>query len=175
MDDRQGGRPAGAGWLTRTAAARKLGVSVATVRRREGTTLHPITDDKGVRRFDPAEVEVLGRESAQHDPAPTDAPSEIGELAAQVFPLFARGDSFTDVVIATRLAPATIRALHQEWQLGYGSRPSAPIEDDDSDAEDVTAAERARDERALAEWEKRMRAQQREHVRLDRIERRRRR
>jgi hypothetical protein len=43
--------------LTRSQVARRLGKSIATVRRMEGSELHPWKDDAGVHRFDPDEVD----------------------------------------------------------------------------------------------------------------------
>jgi hypothetical protein len=43
--------------LTRIEVARRLGKSVATVRRMEGTMLHPRRDYAGVHRFDLKEIE----------------------------------------------------------------------------------------------------------------------
>jgi hypothetical protein len=37
--------------LTRDDVAKRLDISISTVRRLEGTRLHPLIDDKGVRRF----------------------------------------------------------------------------------------------------------------------------
>jgi predicted transcriptional regulator len=37
--------------LTRDDVAKRLGVSVSTMRRLEGTRLHPLLDDKSVRRL----------------------------------------------------------------------------------------------------------------------------
>jgi len=45
--------------LTRGQVAKRLARSIATVRRIEGTLLHPRTDFRGIRRFDEAEVEAL--------------------------------------------------------------------------------------------------------------------
>ena len=45
--------------LTRAQVARRLGKSIATVRRLEGTLLHPRLDYRGVNRFDPVDVEEL--------------------------------------------------------------------------------------------------------------------
>ena len=47
--------------LTRIQVARRLGKSVATVRRLEGAQLHPYVDASGVHRFDVREVERLAR------------------------------------------------------------------------------------------------------------------
>jgi len=38
---------------------------LATVRRLEGTELHPVVDASGVHRFDPREVEALARDNVQ--------------------------------------------------------------------------------------------------------------
>jgi len=51
-----------AGMLTRSQVARRLGKSVATVRRLEGIVLHPKTDRRGTKRFDAHEVEALRRD-----------------------------------------------------------------------------------------------------------------
>lgn len=45
--------------MTRKQVARRLGKSVATVRRLEGHLLHPSRDSRGIHRFDPNEVESL--------------------------------------------------------------------------------------------------------------------
>lgn len=47
--------------LTRSQVARRLGKSIATVRRMEGVALHPQRDARGVQRFDPHEVERVAR------------------------------------------------------------------------------------------------------------------
>src|SRR5688572_29571556 len=45
--------------LTRAQVARRLGKSIATVRRLEGESLHPLQDEAGVYRFDAAQVDRL--------------------------------------------------------------------------------------------------------------------
>jgi uncharacterized protein YlxW (UPF0749 family) len=45
--------------LTRSQVARRLGRSLATVRRAEGKALHPTVDGRGVHRFDASEVDAL--------------------------------------------------------------------------------------------------------------------
>lgn len=47
--------------LTRTQVARRLGRSLATVRRLEGTELHPTQDARGVHRFDTDEVDAVAQ------------------------------------------------------------------------------------------------------------------
>src|SRR4051812_35685490 len=53
--------------LTRSQVARRLGKSVATVRRIEGILLAPARDRRGVYRFDPADVDDLARDIACGD------------------------------------------------------------------------------------------------------------
>ena len=45
--------------MTRQQVARRLGKSLATVRRLEGIRLHPVRNVRGVHHFDPDEVEAL--------------------------------------------------------------------------------------------------------------------
>ncbi len=47
--------------MTRGQVAKRLGKSLATVRRIEGVLLHSTQDSQGVHRFDPDEVETLAR------------------------------------------------------------------------------------------------------------------
>lgn len=46
--------------LTRAGVAKRLGKSIATIRRMEGVELHPVRDEHGVYRFDPDEVDRVG-------------------------------------------------------------------------------------------------------------------
>ncbi len=50
--------------LTRSQVARRIGRSIATVRRLEGTKLHPLVTSNGVRLFDPKEVGDVAHEVA---------------------------------------------------------------------------------------------------------------
>lgn len=45
--------------MTRKQVARRLGKSIATVRRIEGVLLHPTRDERGIHHFEPDEVESL--------------------------------------------------------------------------------------------------------------------
>jgi hypothetical protein len=47
--------------MTRGQVARRLGKSLATVRRMEGVQLHPWLDEHGIHRFGRAEVETVAR------------------------------------------------------------------------------------------------------------------
>ena len=49
------------GMVTRAGVAKRLGLSIASVRRMEGRELHPWTDERGVHQFDASEVEQLVR------------------------------------------------------------------------------------------------------------------
>ena len=48
--------------MTRKQVAARLGRSLATVRRLEGTELHPVVDASGVHRFSSREVEALAQD-----------------------------------------------------------------------------------------------------------------
>ena len=50
--------------LTRGQVARRIGRSLATVRRLEGSKLHPLVTSNRVRLFDPKEVDQVAREVA---------------------------------------------------------------------------------------------------------------
>lgn len=51
--------------LTRSQVAKRIGRSIATVRKMEGRTLHPRVDARGVHRFDVVEVEAVARRIAE--------------------------------------------------------------------------------------------------------------
>jgi hypothetical protein len=61
--------------LTRDDVAKRLNVSVSTVRRLEGTRLHPLIDDKSVRRFKASDVERLAKELEAEQRSPRSRPS----------------------------------------------------------------------------------------------------
>lgn len=79
--------------LTRDDVAKRLDVSISTVRRLEGTRLHPLIDGKGVRRFKASDVERLAKEMQAEQRSPRNAQKAVvraaeipkGELAALVF------------------------------------------------------------------------------------------
>jgi hypothetical protein len=52
--------------LTRSQVARKLGKSVATVRRMEGVELNPVRDERCFHRFDEREVALVARRIAEN-------------------------------------------------------------------------------------------------------------
>jgi hypothetical protein len=79
--------------LTRKQVAHRLGVAETSVRRLEGTQLHPVHLGRFVY-FDEQEVESY---AADHASART--PRNTGEVAARAFELFRTGHGFRDVVI----------------------------------------------------------------------------
>jgi hypothetical protein len=96
--------------MTRKQAADRLGVAETSVRRLEGTYLHPIRDGRFVF-FDEAEVERCAAEGCgrrKHD---------SGDVAARAFELFREGRDFRDVVIELRQPPERIRQLLREYAL----------------------------------------------------------
>lgn len=102
--------------LTRGQVAERLGVSVASVRRMEGKSLHPTIEGASVRHFDPAEVEaVKGTLAATPKKS---APSD-GALHAKAFRLFREKREFDEIVIELEQPPAVVRGLYRDWQSGF--------------------------------------------------------
>jgi len=115
--------------LTRGQVATRLGISVSTVRRLEGAKLHPAIDSDDVRWFEESEVASLAAEIAnttsakrRGGSAPTTtmtAPGRsLGEIAALAFERFEQRQSLAEIVVGLRLAPETVRALFEQWNLG---------------------------------------------------------
>jgi hypothetical protein len=114
--------------LTRAQVAKRLGISLSSVRRMEDDRLHPTVGADGVRRFDPAEVAMVASELIERTPAagkrrggtsnsgpPAIAP---GELAARVFECLEERQSLAEIVVGLRVAPDVVRKLHHEWLVG---------------------------------------------------------
>jgi DNA-binding transcriptional MerR regulator len=112
--------------LTRDDVAKRLGVSVSTVRRFEGTRLHPVIDDKSVRRFKASDVERLAKELEAAQRSPRNAQQAVvraaempkGELAALVFERLEQRHSLAEIVIALRVPPEDVRDLYHTWLVG---------------------------------------------------------
>jgi hypothetical protein len=98
--------------LTRKQVADRLGVGETSVRRLEGSRLHPVHRGRFVY-FDEREVESY---AAEH--APGRVTGSSGEIAAQAFELFRAGKGFRDVVIELRQTPERVRQLYREYALG---------------------------------------------------------
>lgn len=87
--------------LTRGQAARRMGVSLATVRRMEGSELHPIIVD-GKHCFP---LEDIDRHRRVTD----------GDLAAMAFQMFNDDKTQVEAVITLKESPERIRKLFQDW------------------------------------------------------------
>ena len=112
--------------LTRDDVAKRLDVSISTVRRLEGTRLHPLIDDKSVRRFKASDVERLAKELEAEQRSPRNAQQAVvraaeiskGELAALVFERLEQRHSLSEIVIALRVPPEDVRDLYHSWLVG---------------------------------------------------------
>ncbi|MBV8757610.1 MAG: hypothetical protein JO257_10055 [Deltaproteobacteria bacterium] len=112
--------------LTRDDVAKRLDVSISSVRRFEGTRLHPLIDDKGVRRFKASDVERLAKELQAEQRSPRNAQRAVvraaevpkGELAALVFERLEQRHSLSEIVIALRVPPEDVRELYHAWLVG---------------------------------------------------------
>jgi hypothetical protein len=92
--------------------AERLAISETSVRRLEGTQLHPAHRGRFVY-FDEREVESYAAEQA-----PGRRTGNPGEIAAKAFELFRAGKGFRDVVIELRQTPERVRQLYREYALG---------------------------------------------------------
>jgi len=107
--------------LTRTQVAKRLGISTSSVRRLEWDRLQPEVDDRGVHRFDPAEVDALATPRAREPARPRSVNPEArersrrGKLAADIFRMFARQTTLAEIVHYTKQPPEVIRDLYREW------------------------------------------------------------
>jgi len=130
--------------LSRAQVAQRLGVSVATVRRNEGTLLHPNLDAQGAHWFDPKEVTALAasranqglaRGSIRSAPSAPE-PRTRGELAALLFERFEQRQSQAEIVIGLRVEPELLRDLFAQYCLGLTEgqlrkrEPNLPLEHD---------------------------------------------
>ena len=134
--------------LTRDDVAKRLGVSISTVRRLEGTRLHPQIDDKSVRRFKASDVERLAKELEAEQRSPRNAQHAVvraaemskGELAARVFERLEQRHSLSEIVIALRVPPEDVRELYHTWLVGLWAgelqrtEPALPARHTDQDA-----------------------------------------
>lgn len=112
--------------LSRAQVAARLDVSISTVRRYEGSRLHPNVGDDEVHWFDPKEVAALAveltteprtarRRNANASVAPVRSRDEI---AALVFERLEQRQSLAEIVIGVRVEPVTVRDLFEQWCLG---------------------------------------------------------
>ena len=101
------------GRLTRPVVAEILQVSVATVRRLEGSLLHPQRDQDGAYVFAPAEVQDVAR---KRPPTSRRHESTSGQVAAAAFALFKQGIGPADAVIELEVPPEEMGRLHSQWE-----------------------------------------------------------
>jgi hypothetical protein len=134
--------------LTRDDVAKRLGVSISTVRRLEGTRLHPLIDDKSVRRFKASDVERLAKELEAEQRSPRNSQQAVaraaemtkGELAALVFERLEQRHSLSEIVIALRVPPEDVRELYHTWLVGLWAgelqrkEPALPARHTDQEA-----------------------------------------
>lgn len=127
--------------LSRSEAAERLGVSVATVRRYEGTLLHPTVDGSGAHWFSPKEVTALAASRANQaidrgairNAKPAPEARTRGELAALVFERFEQRQSHAEIVIGLRVEPELVAELFDQYCLGLTERqlrkrePNVPL------------------------------------------------
>lgn len=105
--------------LTRGQVARRLGLSLSTVRRMEGVQLKPIVGERGVRYFEETEIQtVLVR--VRRTRMPNDERAD-GALAAAAFTLFRNGADVVDVVKQLREVPEKIEQLFGQWKRLRGT------------------------------------------------------
>lgn len=111
--------PGTGAFLTRRQVARRLGLSLSTVRRMEGGELKPIIDERGVRYFEATEIQaVFVRVRRMRRP---DNERADGTLAAAAFTLFQSGADVVAVVKELREAPERIEALFDHWKRLRGT------------------------------------------------------
>jgi hypothetical protein len=105
--------------LTRGEVARRLGLSLSTVRRMEGVQLKPIVGERGVRYFEETEIQtVLVR--VRRTRVPVDERTD-GTLAAAAFTRFRNGADVVAVVTELRVAPEKIESLFEHWKRLRGT------------------------------------------------------
>ena len=103
------------GKLTRAEVARRLGVSVTTLRRMEGTRLHPTRRADGTHVFDETEVEAVLVTYRQVRSRTTRATAEDGAIAARAFECFDQRVPVGEVVKRLEIAPERAAALQLAW------------------------------------------------------------
>lgn len=98
--------------LTRGEAARVLGISKSSLRRREGNLLHPVKGPRGVHLFDETELRAV---VVRHSRGVRADPGIDGEIAAEVFDRLDRGIHPVDIVKEIRLEPSRVEQLQSQW------------------------------------------------------------
>jgi hypothetical protein len=142
--------------IKRSEAARMLGVSVSTLRRREGNLVNPIIGPDGIRLFDEAEVRSVSITVRQQQSISAIGPRG-GDVAAEVFTLLDDGVHGVEIVKRLRLPPDVVVALQAQWA---GMRGGFVVTQEEADELAVhTRARRATSARvAVAQVESRVAA-----------------
>ena len=130
-------------WPRRGEAAKRLGISVATLRRYEGKLIHPIKDKNGEHRFDPQELDALAEKlrkrgvrkaaSKQRTDAPRPAPSRdappeprvSGATTKRAFEMFEQKYSRARVTIELGEPIENVNWLHENY-LAMSGKAVAP-------------------------------------------------
>jgi len=100
--------------LKRSEAARVLGISVSTLRRREGELIQPVIGANGVHLFEESELKTV-MVTVRHRQAISSMGPSAGDVAAEVFALLDEQMHPADLVKRLRLAPDVVMALHEQW------------------------------------------------------------
>jgi hypothetical protein len=113
--EEESGTPTGAGrMLNRPEAARQLGISESTLRRRiEGSVITPVVGPDGVHRFCEQQVKELIVRRVQL--GPPDPAAYDGPTAAAIFALFDEGLTAIEVVKRTQHDPRLVGALRERY------------------------------------------------------------
>jgi hypothetical protein len=101
--------------LTRTQVARRLGRSIATVRRLEGEGLHPVTDERGVHWFDEREVDRLLFANRGHGRRSATASEWLSKQAGDESP--GEEEAQQPIDAATALEARAARVAEQEAEV----------------------------------------------------------
>jgi hypothetical protein len=99
--------------LTRADVARRLGMSLSSVRRMEGKVLNPVVGARGVRYFAETEIEAVfvRIQTREFDAARTDS-----ALGADAFALFRDGADPVEAVKRLEIVPDRAERLFRQWR-----------------------------------------------------------
>lgn len=106
--------------LRRHNVAELLAVSISTVRRLEGRSLHPVQSRDGVWWFDPEQVERLRASDTHRTRVQGARGKDPGRMAARVFEMLDAGCNIRQIVVRTRLEPHAVRELFREYSTPLG-------------------------------------------------------
>jgi hypothetical protein len=101
--------------VTRAQAARLLGKGYNTVKRWEGSELHPVRDASGTHWFREEDVRALARRLKQREIVDDPTENYDGATAARVFRMLDEGKPIADAIVALEVHPAVARAIAAEW------------------------------------------------------------